>query len=122
VRILKIWGELSLKEQFELLKDKDSITVCITGHAIIRLRERKVKDYEKLNRKVLENIILNVVRDGKYQVGIRDIKIATKKYTLACAVQEGELIVKTVMQTTKDFWEKFARKAKPTPWKRILIA
>ncbi len=110
---------MSLKEQFKLLKDKDSVTVRITGHAIIRLKERKVKDYEKLNRKVLENIILNVIRDGKYWVGSRDIKIATKKYTLACTAQEGKLIVKTVIQTRKDFWEKFARKAKPTPWKHI---
>ena len=113
---------MSLKELFEPFKVRDSITVRITSHAIIRLRERKVKNYEKLNQKIVEGIILNVIRDGKYWIGSRDIKIATKKYTLACTVQEGKLIVKTVMQTRKDFWKKFARKAKPTPWKHILIA
>ena len=113
---------MSLKELFEPLKTSDSVTVHITSHAIIRLKERKVKDYEKLNQKITEGIILNVIRDGKYWVGSRDIKIATKKYTLACTVQEKKLVVKTVMQTRKDFWEKFVRKAKPTPWKRILIA
>jgi len=39
------------------------------------------------------------------------MKIATRKYTLACTIEEGKLIVKTVMQITKDFWEKFNRKA-----------
>lgn len=113
--------EVSLKDLFNTLVTKDYVVVHVTSHAFSRLKERRVKDYRKLERKVLENIILNTVRDGKYRVGVRDVKIATKKYVLACTIQEGKLIVKTVMRAGKEFWEKFYRKAKPTPWKQIIV-
>jgi len=113
--------DFSLREKFKRLANQEYILVHITAHAFSRLKERKVRDYRKLNKGTLKNIILNTIRDGRYKIGKSDIKIATKKYVLACTIQENKLVVKTVMQVSKEFWEKFCKKAKLTPWKKIII-
>jgi len=52
-------------------------------------------------------------------IGERDVKIATRKYTLACTIEGGELVVKTVMRTRKELWEKLAKKTVAKRWRTI---
>ncbi len=109
-----IWG------LFRSMASKEIIEVRITHHAASRLIERKAKEYEKLSPEVLCNIIANTIRDGKCWIGSDGIKIATRKYTLACSIEGGVLVVKTVMRTDEENWKKFM-KARPSPWRNVII-
>ncbi len=74
-----------VREAFKGLSSTDSVRVPVTRHALVRLKEHKVKDYWKFDSVVIENIIINTIRDGGWWFTKNgDIKIATKKYTLVC--------------------------------------
>jgi phosphoserine phosphatase len=109
-----------LNTLFRSLMEEENIQVGISRHAIERLSERRSRDYKKLTAQVLENAIANMVKDGKYWVGRRSIKILTKKHTLICTVVENQLFIKTVVRVKADDAKLLAR-AKPTPWKRVII-
>ena len=105
---------------FKELAAREVVKVVVTKHALSRLAERRAKDYERLDKFVLESIVANTVRDGRYRVGSRDVMVATKKYTLICAIEGGALVVKTVLRTDKEKWERFSRAPK-TPWKNVVV-
>lgn len=102
------------------LASRDVVRVIVTKHALSRLAERRAKDYERLDRNVVESIIANTIRDGRYRVRGSDVVIATRKYTLVCAAEGGVLVVKTVLRTERNSWEKF-RRAPRTPWKGVVV-
>lgn len=110
-----------LRSLFRSLAAKGFVNVRVTLHALSRLTERKARNYKKLGEKVVKDIIANTVRDGRYRIGRKDLRIATRSYTLACTIQESALVVKTVMRTNKEKWGTFAAKARPSPWKRIAV-
>lgn len=117
------WPKTDLVENFRRLLSADFVRVYVTWHALARLRERKVKDYMKLDRVTIKNIVANTVRDGKFWFSKNgDIKIATKKYTLACTVQDDMLIVKTIMQTKREVVERSFRRKHETSWKQVLVS
>jgi hypothetical protein len=110
----------ALRAAFKELAAREVVKVVVTKHALSRLAERKAKDYGKFDRFVLESIVANTVRDGRYRVGSRDVVIATRKYTLICAVEGGALVVKTVLRTDKEKWERFSR-APRAPWRSVVV-
>ena len=85
-------------EASKLFRPKSTIRVEVTKHAVTRLLERRPRDYKKLDPKVIEDVVRNVVRDGFYKAFSDKIIVWTKKYVLICTIDRGpKLIVKTVL-------------------------
>ncbi len=104
-----------------ILRTRDQVVkVIVSQHALNRLVERRIRDYRTLTGKVLEDIIVNTIRDGRYWVGRAGLKVMTRRYTLGCTVSENALIVRTVMKTRPEDAARLHR-AHPTPWRRILV-
>ena len=88
----------------ERMAEQGILKAVVTKHAARRLVERRAKDYKKLDRKVLANIVENVLKTGKYRAFTEDVLIWTKKYVLVSSFEpSGTLVVKTVIG--KDFLE-----------------
>ena len=81
-----------------LLRPGSIVHVELSRHAVERLLERRPRDYRKLDVKVLEDVVRNVVRDGLYKAYSDKVVVWTKRYVLICTVDRGpRLVVKTVI-------------------------
>jgi len=100
------------------------INVKITKHALQRLMERRPKPLRKPSRRVLEDIIVHVLRDGEYRVFTDRIFVWTKKYLLVCQFDVYDrLVVKTVLnpKTIKSSLLKIMTRGINVKWHEILV-
>jgi len=100
------------------------VEVIITKHALLRLIERKPRKYKKFNAKIVENIIQNVIENGKIVPrSENEIRISTSNYTLGCSISGNRIIVKTVMKTsemTESFRKLVKKRGVKSNWKAIV--
>lgn len=113
-------GAAKLRQAFHKLCERELVRVGISRHAFERLLERRAREYKKLSREVLEGIIANTIRDGKCRILGESVKIVSKSYTLGCTVEDGMLIVRTVMRTRREDLNS-VRGARNAPWRRIVV-
>ena len=112
-------------EASKLLKPGSTVHVEVTRQAAARLLERRPREYKKLDLKVVEDIVRNVVRDGLYKAFSDKVVIWTKKYALICTFdREERLVVKTVVAglSIGDRLKKvLERRGKRIKWNRIFV-
>ena len=96
-------------EAFKLFKPGSTVRVEVTRHAAKRLLQRRPREYKKVNQRVIEDIVRNVVRGGLYKAFTDKVVVWTRKYVLICTVDRGpKLVVKTVL-TSKALREEVRR-------------
>ena len=77
---------------------KKAINVHVSRHAVKRLKERATRDYLKCDKRVLLDVIRNIVRDGRYKASTSRLLIWTKRYVLISEIlDENTILVKTVI-------------------------
>jgi len=100
------------------------INIKITNHALKRLIERRPKPLRKTSRKILEDIIIHVLRDGEYRAFTNKIFVWTKNYLLVCQFDVyDKLVIKTVLnpKEIENSLLKIMKRGINIKWDKIIV-